>query len=108
MHGREGTRRGSSGYKRSMAKISSFWKSRRVLVTGGAGFIGYALATRLAKLGAHVLVLDSKTTLPLFALINQKTRSKIVYIRGNVTSRKTLDRILKEERIQTVFHLAAE
>ena len=91
-----------------MAKISSFWKSRRVLVTGGAGFIGYALATRLAKLGAHVLVLDSKTALPLFALINQKTRSKIVYIRGNVTSRKTLDRILKEERIQTVFHLAAE
>jgi CDP-paratose 2-epimerase len=30
-----------------------------VLITGGAGFIGSALAERLAAAGEHVLVLDS-------------------------------------------------
>ena len=91
-----------------MAKTASFWKGRRVLVTGGAGFIGYALATKLAGLGAHVFVLDIKPSLPPFALADQKTRSKITYIRGSVTSRKTIDRILQEKRIRTIFHLAAE
>lgn len=89
-----------------MAK-ASFWKGRRVLVTGGAGFIGYALATRLARLGARVFVLDIKPSLPPFALSDQNTRRKINYLRGSVTSRKVVDEVLKK-RIRTIFHLAAE
>ena len=76
-------------------------------MTGGAGFIGYALATRLAAAGAAVYVLDIKPSLPDFEL-EKGARKKITYIRGNVTSKKTLDRILRQKRIQTVFHLAAE
>ena len=48
---------GKSG-NNSMAK-RAFWKGRRVLVTGGAGFIGYALALRLAHLGARASVVRS-------------------------------------------------
>jgi CDP-paratose 2-epimerase len=33
--------------------------SRRAVVTGGAGFIGTNLTTRLVEDGAHVVVLDS-------------------------------------------------
>ena len=87
---------------------TSFWKGRRVLVTGGAGFIGYALATKLVLLGARVYVLDIKPSLPPSALADEKTRVKITYVRGSVTSRKTLDGILKGKRIRTIFHLAAE
>jgi UDP-glucose 4-epimerase len=35
------------------------WRGRRVLITGGLGFIGSNLARRLVALGAHVVLVDS-------------------------------------------------
>lgn len=37
----------------------SHWETRKVLVTGGAGFIGQNLALRLAELGAQVRTVDN-------------------------------------------------
>src|SRR5262249_35209999 len=37
----------------------SWWKSRSVLVTGGAGFIGSNLAARLVEEGAQVRIVDN-------------------------------------------------
>jgi len=42
-----------------MSPCSSFWRDRRVLVTGGAGFIGSSLVESLASAGASVRVIDS-------------------------------------------------
>ncbi len=86
----------------------SFWKSRSVLVTGGAGFIGHALATKLSQLRARVTVLDLKPSLPAFALGPFDAHRKISYVRGSVTSGKTVGKILEQEKIKTIFHLAAE
>jgi UDP-glucose 4-epimerase len=41
------------------ADIASAFRGARVLVTGGAGFIGSALAARLVALGADVLIIDN-------------------------------------------------
>ena len=87
---------------------ASHWRGRSVLVTGGAGFIGYALATKLADIGARVYVLDIKPDLPAFSLGKRNVRGKITYIRGSVTSKKTLDDVLKRKGIRAIFHLAAE
>ncbi|CAG0934083.1 partial dTDP-L-rhamnose 4-epimerase, partial [Planctomycetaceae bacterium] len=41
------------------AEIDREFAGRRVLITGGIGFIGSTLARRLADAGAHVIVVDS-------------------------------------------------
>ena len=38
---------------------SDFYRGRRVMITGGLGFIGSNIARRLADLGADVLLMDS-------------------------------------------------
>jgi UDP-glucose 4-epimerase len=42
-----------------MESIDSFYRGRKVLITGGLGFIGSNLAHRLVEVGAHVLIVDS-------------------------------------------------
>jgi UDP-glucose 4-epimerase len=37
----------------------AFYRDRRVMITGGLGFIGSNLARQLAALGARVLLIDS-------------------------------------------------
>ncbi|MEL6540376.1 MAG: NAD-dependent epimerase/dehydratase family protein, partial [Pseudomonadota bacterium] len=83
----------------------------RVLITGGAGFIGSRLARRLAEDGHAVTVLDSfleqvhghapGRTAGYTALAEN---ARIV--RGDVTDRATLERAL--EGSEAVVHLAAE
>jgi nucleoside-diphosphate-sugar epimerase len=41
------------------AERGAHWRGRRVLVTGGAGFLGSALCHALARLGARVTALDA-------------------------------------------------
>lgn len=84
---------------------------RRILVTGGAGFIGSRLATRLADRGHHVIILDNLNpqihglapeAIDALCLLQQR----VEFFRGDVTSREDLQRALAG--VDTVVHLAAE
>ena len=72
----------------------------RCLVTGGAGFIGTALANRLAESGHHVRVLDDLSAGDPSAL-----HSDVVFTRGDVRDRPKLWTLL--QKVDCVFHLAA-
>lgn len=72
----------------------------RLLITGGAGFIGAALANRLAAEGHHVRVLDD-----LSAGDPARLDRRVVFTRGDVRDVPKLWTLL--QGISGVFHLAA-
>jgi UDP-glucose 4-epimerase len=83
--------------------MSDPFKNKRVLVTGGAGFIGANLVRRLCADGAQVTVLDDFFTGKLDNLRGLDGRYALV--RGSVVDRALVaDQVGKHE---IVFHLAA-
>ena len=66
---------------------SNFWNTKRVVVTGGAGFLGAFLTRHLASLGAEVII----------------PRSNQFDLRNAVAT----ERMYAETRPEIIFHLAA-
>jgi UDP-N-acetylglucosamine/UDP-N-acetyl-alpha-D-glucosaminouronate 4-epimerase len=73
------------------------------LVTGGAGFIGSHLTTRLVERGHEVRVLDNLSTGHSQSL--DHLRGKIDFIEGDLLDRPKLERALRD--VEVVFHQAA-
>ena len=73
---------------------------RRVLVTGGAGFVGGAVSARLVQLGARVTVLDD-----LFTGQRETVPPEATFVEGSVTDEGVVRELVADAAI--VFHLAA-
>lgn len=83
--------------------VFSNFTNQRVLVTGGAGFVGSNAVNRLLKIGAHVTVLDdfftgSEENLPI-------GNSSLSVVRGTVTDDLLVGKLVVDS--DYVFHLAA-
>lgn len=78
----------------------------RVLVTGGAGFIGSHLIDRLIGRGDTVVVLDNLSSGQLSFIQNHIDAGHVTMVNGDLTS---LDDVMKAMAmdVDTVFHLAA-
>jgi nucleoside-diphosphate-sugar epimerase len=74
----------------------------KILITGGAGFIGSNLAKRLVNDGHNVIVLDS---LLRGNKLDKDTFSKIRFIKGDVRELETVIEASKE--CDLIFHFAA-
>ncbi len=83
---------------------SSFWRNRRVTVTGGAGFIGSHLTEQLVQLGSQVRVVDSLARGRLSYL--KTVRADIEFIQADLTLRANCERACAGQEI--VFHLASK
>lgn len=73
-----------------------------VLVTGGAGFIGSHLSDALLALGCRVVVLDDLSTGDV-----RRIPPEVRFVKGDIRD-PGLDALLLEEKVDTVFHLAAQ
>lgn len=77
--------------------------AKKVVVTGGAGFIGSHLAGGLARQGYHVTVIDDLSTGKMANMA--EFSPNVRFIRGSITDLPLLQQSLKE--VQYVFHMAA-
>ena len=82
---------------------TDFWKGKKVLVTGGAGFIGSHVVEKLVGLGADVTVLDNLQNSSLKNL--EKVKDKYEFIKGDCTDPATANKACRGQEV--VMNLAA-
>ncbi|NQU87285.1 MAG: NAD-dependent epimerase/dehydratase family protein, partial [Mariniphaga sp.] len=74
----------------------------KILVTGGAGFIGSHIAEHLVKQGKKVIVIDD-----LSGGFRDNVPEDAEFIEGNILNVKLLENLFKQNNITHVYHLAA-
>ena len=77
-------------------------KGKKILVTGGAGFIGFHLTKKLLELGAEVTIYDNMSN---GKMENVKDNAKAAFVKGDILDLKTLCKLPKYDLI---YHLAAQ
>jgi UDP-glucose 4-epimerase len=77
----------------------------KVLITGGAGFIGSHLAERLLANGDDVAVIDNLSTGSLANIEHLKGNSKFKFVRDTIANADAMKKLI--QHCDMVYHLAA-
>src|SRR5579871_498008 len=82
----------------------------RLMITGGAGFIGANLVHHwLAEYPAdRIVVLDALTYAGNMANLEPVKSSSFKFVQGNIDDGELVKKLLRDECIDTIVHLAAE
>lgn len=80
----------------------------RVLVTGGAGYIGSHTVIQLLNAGHEVIILDNLSNSSALVLprLEQISGKKIVFYQGDIRDRALLQNIFQQHAIDAVMHFA--
>lgn len=85
----------------------SFWHNKRVFITGGNGFLGNRLIESLLCQGAHVTAV-LRAPLKDKSLFIESFKNKVNIQVGCLQELEGIARLLSDNKIETVFHLAAQ
>ena len=77
-------------------------EGKKILVTGGAGFIGFHLCTRLSKLTSNLTIYDNLSS---GKIENVKDVPKTKLVKGDILDVKKL---CSQEKADLIYHLAAQ
>jgi len=80
----------------------------KILVTGGAGFIGRWVVKKLLDKNHEVVVLDNLSNGRLQNIEEFKDNKNFEFIKGDILDIKLLSKIFKEKKLNTCIHLAAQ
>jgi UDP-glucose 4-epimerase len=75
---------------------------KKVMVTGGAGFIGFHLSKKLSSLTQNLTIYDNLSS---GKMENVKDVPKAKFVKGDILDTKTL---LGQEKFDLIYHLAAQ
>lgn len=78
---------------------------RKMMITGGAGFVGSFLAEELLKRGYAVLAVDNLSTGNLDNVAHLKDNHDFELITGSIMNEDLMDKLISQ--CEVVFHLAA-
>src|SRR4029077_16376513 len=77
------------------------WKGRKVLVTGGASFIGSHLVQALLRRGAQVRIIDNLSSGKKSNLRAEIAEGLVEFIEGDLLDQQVVRNVVKD--MQTVF-----
>lgn len=80
----------------------------KILVTGGAGFIGSHTCVELLNAGYDVVVVDNLCNSSEKSLqrVEKITGKKVTFYKADILDKEALDKIFDEEKIEAVIHFA--
>ncbi|EXA64540.1 UDP-glucose 4-epimerase GalE [Acinetobacter baumannii 348935] len=80
----------------------------KILVTGGAGYIGSHTCLELLNTGHDVVALDNLSNSSVESLnrVQQLTQKSLKFVEGDIRDSQILDRIFQENTIDAVIHFA--
>lgn len=96
-----------------MANFKPFDPSKKVLITGAAGFIGFHLAKRLLSLGASVCGIDNlndyyDVSLKEARLAILEKEQAFTFVRGDLADEAAVTKLFEDFRPDIVVNLAAQ
>src|SRR5258708_11487658 len=80
--------------------------SKKIIVAGGAGFIGSHLCTLLLKKGNYVLCIDNLVTSNKRNIKQLLSHKNFTFINGNICSQNIFKK-LNGQQIDLIYHLAS-
>lgn len=79
----------------------------KILITGGAGFIGSHLSDRLLAEGNEVVAFDNLLRGRISNLDEASKNSNFKFIKGDILNKDELFKVFEENNFDVVFHMAA-